>query len=195
MTTRGKPKRESPQPPRRGSLSFLIRGFRSRSSRAHALRGGKLSVSGFPNAQFRVGGASPWWVLVQTNPIPRLPITDHAIASDARQSGLQIGDRGQPASVRSGPARAGCINKAKLGQAGVSGEQDGGTGAGQMRQTNPIPGRPTGPYHSTIPLFHHSSVPIRRRSCQTKPIHPAVPGSVVQTNPIWCAQPRGGVSL
>jgi hypothetical protein len=37
-------------------------------------------------------------------------------------------------------------------------------------------------HQSTILLFHH---PIRCRSWQTKPIHPAVRASGVQTNPIW----------
>jgi hypothetical protein len=58
-------------------------------------------------------------------------------------------------------------NKAKPGCPGVSGGQDGGTSAGQMRQTNPIRGRPTGPFHSSIPLFQHSSP---MPSCETKPI-------------------------
>ena len=94
----------------------------------------------------------------QTNPIPRLRIAVHVIASEARQSGLRIGDRGQPASVRSGPARAGCTNKAKLGQAAVSGGQDGGDG----RRAN-APNKP-----SSSPAGRPG--PWERQMCETNPI-------------------------
>jgi hypothetical protein len=40
----------------------------------------------------------------------------------------------------------------------------------QTKPTSPAGGRPKGPGYPTDPLFYHSTIPIRCRSCQTKPM-------------------------
>ena len=75
-----------------------------------------------------------------------------------------------------------CTNKPNLGgPAGIQGElcetnpirsSRTGWAGGQLCKTNPVSGSwPAGAIPS-IPLFYHSTIPVRCRSCQTKPIGP-----------------------
>ncbi len=106
-----------------------------------------------------------------------------------------------------------CQTKPNVGRLGYLGDRT--RDAGQMRQTNPIPGRPTGPYHSNIPLFQYSSsMPIVRNKPNfppddcgadfakrtqfpaapggTKPQGRGARGKTCKTNPIWLAGCRSG---
>jgi hypothetical protein len=107
--------------------------------------GGALSGTGTECAkQTQFPGGARWHAtwgrrgagVVQTNPIPApMPI---------RRSAFPGGQIVQNEANFGGPAGTGgrnVRNKAKLGKAWVSGGQDRGTSRGQMRQTNPIPGR------------------------------------------------------
>jgi hypothetical protein len=89
-------------------------------------------------------------VLCQTNPIPRLWIADHVIASEARQSGLRIQKGLGPAARTCG---AGCTNKPNLHPPGGIGRASRNPKRGssplgarstlhvaQWRQTKPICG-------------------------------------------------------
>jgi hypothetical protein len=73
-------------------------------------------------------------VLRQTNPIPRLRIADHVIASEARQSGLRIQKGLGPAARACG---AGCTNKPNLPRyAGRGGPQGRGRGRNAPNEPN-----------------------------------------------------------
>jgi len=107
--------------------------------------------------------------------------TDVEPASRLCRVGRGLGDEGQPCETNpicpptpgGGGREAIMRNKAKLGWAAVSGE-----GAlGELVVQNEANFDRT--RYPTIPLFHYSSIPTRRRSCETKPI----PGGAGWTGP------------
>jgi hypothetical protein len=112
-------------------------------------------------------------------------------------------------------ARCRSGNKANLGRRAAGGQvvqtkpiPRSGQTRGRLCKTNPIPGSPTGARGTnrakqsqspaempTIPLFYHSTIPVRCLSCKTKPTWlggaGAPTGGRCETNPILEPRPAG----